>query len=531
MTTPRVGAGMTLLPGGKVLVAGGSNGSIDHEKSAEIFTPSPDLNSGTWAATSSMSASRYAFGMGKLKGGKVLAAAADPPDPNDPSAPIPPASEIFDPTSGTSGTSGTWSPVVPAPGNQDMERPFRTFFESIPLADGRMIVAGGIGPDPDNDVLAEADLYDTDHHRWLSAQTMSLARHHSASTELLDGRVLVAGGFTKNTFGIEEITDSAETYLPCPPNLAPVAACIPNQTAFATANSCSLTVGNINNNSYDPDNQPGPFSVSQVAAAGTVVTGSGTTTVTLTANDGELSSQCTTKYTMVDNIPPQITCRDDDPAVAGNQVYLECVNGGASGVGVFTASATDSCDGTLTPTCTPTGAPWLPLGATASSTCTVSDRAVPANPNSCNITAIVRDTQPPVTGGSKGMVLGNTGAQVEVSLMDCANFTVDACKGRMNPLKDFGVITKITSDEPETGQGDNTTGDMVIKKTWLSLLRAERRSNGDGRVYTIYYRTGDKPVLNGQPDGNIATGSCKVTVPKNGSAVEGPPVYCVGPDC
>jgi hypothetical protein len=113
--------------------------------------------------------------------------------------------------------------------------------------------------------------------------------------------------------------------------------------------------------------------------------------------------------------------------------------------------------------------------------------------------------------------------------MKCANFTVDTCSGRMNPLKDYAVITKILSDEEEDAPGNsdgNTLGDMQIKKPWLALLRAERNQTKDGRVYTVHYQAKD-------PSGNVANGTCKVSVPRNqGSpAVEGLPVYCVGPAC
>jgi hypothetical protein len=261
---------------------------------------------------------------------------------------------------------------------------------------------------------------------------------------------------------------------------------------------------------------------------GTEVTGPGTTTVTLIADDGELTNSCTTKITLVDNTPPQITCRDDDPLVAGNQIYVECANGRGI-VPAGGASATDNC-GPATTTCSssPSSGTWLPLGGHASGSCTATDGS--QNQNPCNYDVVVRDTKPPVTGTSKGMVLWPAdGTLQEISLMDCANFTVDACSGRMNPLKDYGVITKVASDEEEdaTGNSDgNTTGDIQIKKPWLALVRAERNQTKDGRVYTVYYQAKD-------PSGNVANGSCKVSVPRNqgNPAGDGPPLYCVGPAC
>jgi hypothetical protein len=354
-------------------------------------------------------------------------------------------------------------------------------------------------------------------------------REGGGAAELPDSRILMVGGQGNASTGWQSVTATAEVYLPCPPNLAPVAACKPDYSVYTSASpaTCSVTVGDVDNGSYDPDNQPGPFSVSQAPLAGTVYNGPGTRTVTLTANDGELSRSCTTKVTLVDNTLPQVTCTDDDPNVPGNQDYLECVNGGASGT--FTAQATDNCGGSTTATCSPSSA-VLPVGSITPVTCTSRDAS--QNQGSCNLQAIVRDTRPPVPAAipSKGMVLSPaSGALVEVSLMDCANFVVDACSGRLNPLKDHAVITKITSDEDEDlsgGNDGNTLGDMQIKKPWLALVRAERNSTLDGRVYTLHYQAKDA-------DGNLATGSCKVGVPKNqnSTAVAGAPVYCVGPGC
>jgi hypothetical protein len=72
MSSPREGGGMSVLPGGKVLVAGGIISSISFATtaSADIYTPA--TNSFTPAA--SMSASRYIFGLTALADGRVLAA-------------------------------------------------------------------------------------------------------------------------------------------------------------------------------------------------------------------------------------------------------------------------------------------------------------------------------------------------------------------------------------------------------------------------------------------------------------------------
>jgi hypothetical protein len=90
------------------------------------------------------------------------------------------------------------------------------------------------------------------------------------------------------------------------------------------------------------------------------------------------------------------------------------------------------------------------------------------------------------------------------------------------------VITQVTSDEVENGNGDgNTLNDIVIASDCKSVqLRAERDGNGDGRVYTVTFLVRDAA-------GNTTTATAKVTVPKNngGTAVDSGPHYTVGSTC
>jgi hypothetical protein len=467
MTSARKAAAAAPLSNNRVLVAGGLDGSDAPQSSAEIFTYNPSTHTGTWSAANSMSVTRNAFGAAVLPGGRVLVAGGTE---------SPPGAEIFDPA------SGSWSPTT------NMVQLSRYSSETIPLSDGRVLVAGGTDI---NGVRSNwTELYDPYIGLWLPLTSMSTPRLRAVSAQLANGRILIAGGF-----GSAGVTNTAETYMPCPPNLPPVAVCR-NVTVPTSPTTCNAAAVNVNNGSYDPDTGPGPLTLSQ-APAGPYNLGS--STVTLTASDSILQSTCSATVTVVDNTPPQITCP--------GQQFLECVNGGASGT--FTAPFTDNCGGG-TVTCAPSGV-FLGLGDHPV-TCTAMDGS--GNRSSCTFTATVRDTQPPVAGGSKGMVLWPAdGLLHEISLMDCANFTVDACYGRLNPLKDYGVITYVTSDEPEDAPGGsdgNTTGDIQVKKPWLALVRAERDSQRDGRVYTLHYLATD-------PSGNVTptAGACKVSIPRS----------------
>jgi len=485
MTSPRFFAGTALLNDGRVLIAGG-NSSADYLSSAEIYNPT----TGTWTAVASMSMTHYAFGMKVLQDGRVVAAGGTD---------LYPGAEIFNPT------SGTWT------NTPDMALVSRFFSETISLADGRMMVAGGVGGPG---IGGAVEIYDDGLRAWTQVNSMNTERYLGVATELADGRILVIGGITVTNTGLSLSTNAAETYLPCPPNLRPVAICA-NRTISAGP-TCQGGPVSVNNGSYDPDNGPGPLSIYESPGAPFAL---GNTTVTLVADDSNLSSTCSAVVTVKDNTPPQLTC----PA----NVNLQCTNGGAV-LTYQTPQATDNCSG-ATVTCTPPSGTQLTFGAPPTTvTCTARDSAL--NQSSCSFQANVVDTTPPVAGTSRGVVLWPAdGTLQEISLMDCANFLIDSCTGREIPLKDHGVITKITSDELEDAAGPsdgNTLGDMVIKKPWLALLRAERDTTHNGRVYTIHYRATDS-------SGNAVTSFCKVTVPVTSgvTAVEGPPLYCVGPNC
>jgi hypothetical protein len=348
-----------------------------------------------------------------------------------------------------------------------------------------------------------------------------MSRYLAGGVELLDHRILVAGGFGQSITGAEEITNTAEMYLPCPPNFRPVALCA-NQMAYTgpNATTCTAAAVSVNNGSYDPDNGPAPMTLWQTPAVGEPLV-LGDTSAMLVASDGILQGVCTATITAVDNTPPQLTC----PTVPE---IVECQwlgNDSSEGEGVATfedvVGTVDNCS-EATKSCTLSGQ-RLPLGD-YDVTCTSADEL--QNTASCSFVARVADTQPPVPGDSANMVLwpADSGL-VEISLMECAEHTFDACQGRLN-LHTNGVITYITSDEPENAPGNNdgnTSNDMQVKKPWLALLRAERNVLGNGRVYTVHYRVTDDLM---DPNARTANGSCKVYVP----AQAGTPWDQVGDD-
>jgi WD40 repeat protein len=177
MITPRSGHTATLLPSGKVLVAGGESGNVAMA-SAELFDP----GTGTWTATGSMVTPRLGHTATLLPNGKVLVAGGATPGLGALAS-----AELYDPS------SGTWA----AAGNMSVARADAT---ATLLGDGMVLVAGGYDNTLTNDthhspeILATAEIYDPSNGTWTATGSMFWARRDHTATLLLSGKVLVVGG-------------------------------------------------------------------------------------------------------------------------------------------------------------------------------------------------------------------------------------------------------------------------------------------------------------------------------------------------
>ncbi|MEP7040643.1 MAG: kelch repeat-containing protein, partial [Chloroflexota bacterium] len=85
----------------------------------------------------------------------------------------------------------------------------RMIHTATPLADGTVLVAGGLGRGLLGPALASAELFDPDSGTWTASGAMLEARRGHSATLLKDGRVLVAGGYDLG----KQLT-SAELYDP-----------------------------------------------------------------------------------------------------------------------------------------------------------------------------------------------------------------------------------------------------------------------------------------------------------------------------
>jgi len=135
--TPRFNHTATLLPSGKVMVAGGRLGSPDspsYISSAELYDPA----TGSWSSTGSLGTARKFHTATLLPSGKVLVAGGEGSSGSLNSA------ELYDPA------TGSWSST----GRLDTARSSHT---ATLLPSGKVLVAGGFGS---SDFLSRAELYD-----------------------------------------------------------------------------------------------------------------------------------------------------------------------------------------------------------------------------------------------------------------------------------------------------------------------------------------------------------------------------------
>ena len=115
---------------------------------------------------------------------------------------------------------------------------------------------------------------------------------------------------------------------------------------------------------------------------------------------------------------------------------------------------------------------------------------------------------------------------VTIPVTSLVTAATDTCDGN---LVDAVVITQVTSDEPDMGNGDgNTANDIVIAANCRSVqLRAERAGPLNGRVYTVTLRVRDAA-------GNSTTKTVKVLVPFDvvgTTAVDDGPALTVASAC
>jgi hypothetical protein len=182
MNEARLGATAMLLPNGKVLIAGGT-GNTGVLSSTEIYdsatntfaTPTPSMNEARLGATATL-----------LPNGKVLITGGSSDNSTD----------IYDPVTDTFASS---TPRM---------NEFREEATATLLPNGKVLIVG-------SPVHSSTDIYDPDTNTFAaSTPSMNQARSGATATLVPNGKVLIAGGFNFNNPPSSLSLSSTEIYTP-----------------------------------------------------------------------------------------------------------------------------------------------------------------------------------------------------------------------------------------------------------------------------------------------------------------------------
>lgn len=186
-----------------ILAAGGGVGAVPLA-AAEIYDPAREQ----WRATGALQQARRGHQAVVLRDGRILVAGGFA------GGEVLATAEVYDPE------TETWS----SPDSMQIPRLGHTL---TVLDDGRVLAAGGTGPNIQEAAggaqtispQSSAEIYNPDLGRWVSAGSMGTARFEHTATLLGDGRVLIAGGLGPNgddlaTLASVELYDpAADTFL------------------------------------------------------------------------------------------------------------------------------------------------------------------------------------------------------------------------------------------------------------------------------------------------------------------------------
>jgi len=152
----------------------------------EIYNATAD----SWSAAGSMTMERVSHTATVLADGRVLLTGGSRLRQDQAFRVA--SAELYDPATG----------IFTATGSMAFRRQFH---DAVMLADGRVLITGGL--DQNSEPVLTAEIYDPDTGTFSPAGNMVAGRNRHSTVRLADGRVLITGGQSSGT--------AAEIYRPC----------------------------------------------------------------------------------------------------------------------------------------------------------------------------------------------------------------------------------------------------------------------------------------------------------------------------
>ena len=177
LTTARSGHTAVPLKDGRVLIVGGEGRGTTFLASAEVYDP----RTGTFTPTGSMMVPRSSHTANLLPDGRVLVCGGH--QGRQAGIQIYASAELYDPTTGRFRPTGSMTRI-------------RHKHDASSLADGQVLIVGGTDARDDQGAYSSAEVYQSARETFAPVGEMSWPRykHQGTSVLLLTGQVFVAGG-------------------------------------------------------------------------------------------------------------------------------------------------------------------------------------------------------------------------------------------------------------------------------------------------------------------------------------------------
>jgi len=265
------------------------------------------------------------------------------------------------------------------------------------------------------------------------------------------------------------------------PVLPPVAFCRNIEAELGPGGTVTITAAQVDAGSYDPDGTIVSRSVTPNSFDCTMI---GSVTVTLTVTDSEgLSSSCDATVTVVDKMPPVLSCRNIT-------LYLDESGHASLSASDIDNNSSDNCDQDLVLYVSRTEFNCSDIGSPVAVTLSGSDSS--GNTSSCIAQVVVADTVSPVINYKPfNVVLGASGT-ASVAPADLDNGSFDNCGSVVLSLSqstftcaDLGrkTITMTATD----ASGNISTRDVVVEvSSTLNIAGMSLSSCGMSPTLALY---------------------------------------------